>query len=256
VHPLIAAFLDVRTALEVMARAEGGAVLAPDEARFASAAKAHPELTAEVKTSAGKRPSEDAQNATILLGVRAAVSSVDADPVLGPASRTARAAFTMAGASSEQIEQLLGGVLVEEAFTGDQDPTQFDLDFVKESLDNLPQLATLDGEKVSETIDAFANQIPAAQRPVSLACAETLFQAAWGEGPQSVNVEHLDEALELLTADVPAELDAVRPQMAVLLRFLSAHKFIGPLRLERLLGHLSQWTPPTDEIADDDGPDA
>jgi hypothetical protein len=252
VHPLIASFLDVRTALDVMSRDANGVALTADEQRYATAARAHPDLADEVKTAAGKRPSPDAQNATILLGVRAALSSIEADKDLAPHAANARTALIKAGANSDQIEQLLGGVLVEEAFTGEQDPTEFDSDFVKESLDDLPQLAQLDGDKVGELIDAFANQTPAEKRAVSLACAETLFHSAWGEGPQSVNVEHLDEALEILTADTPSELEAARPQMEVLLRFLSAHKLVGPLRLERLLLHLKSWEPPSDEEFDDE----
>src|SRR5439155_14316100 len=45
--------------------------------------------------------------------------------VLAPHAVNARTALTHAGASRDQIEQLLGGVLVEEAFTG-EDPTEFD----------------------------------------------------------------------------------------------------------------------------------
>jgi hypothetical protein len=255
VHPVIAAFLDVRTALDVLGRAEKGEPLAGDEQRFAVAAKHHPDLVRVVRASQGRRPSEDAQHATILLGVRAALAGIAEDAALAAPARAAREALTAAGADAEQIEQLLGGVLVEEAFTGDQDPTQFDQAFVKESFESLPEIAALDTEKVSELIDAFSRAAAAAERPTALACAETLFSSAWGEGPQSINVEHVDETLEELGQGPEAELVAVRKGLETLLRFLSAHKLIGPLRLERLLGHLSAWTPPGDEEADEDEDD-
>jgi hypothetical protein len=69
-----------------------------------------------------------------------------------------------------------------------------------------------------------------------------LFQAAWGEGPQSVNVEHVEDALQILAGEDVTELEEVKKTLEVLLRFLSAHRLIGPLRLERLLGHLEEWT--------------
>lgn len=254
-HPVIAAFLDVRTALDVLERAEKGEPLAGDEQRFAAAAKQHPELVRVVKASQGRRPSEDAQHATILLGVRAALAGIGEDAALGAPARAAREALTAAGADAEQIEQLLGGVLVEEAFTGDQDPTQFDQAFVKESFESLPELATLDTEKVSELIDAFSRSVATAERTTALACAETLFSSAWGEGPQSINVEHVDEALEELGQGPEAELAAVRKGLETLLRFLSAHKLIGPLRLERLLSHLKEWTPPGEDDLDDEDDD-
>jgi hypothetical protein len=251
VHPVIAAFLDVKTALDVLSRAGKGDALSPDEQRFAAAAKEHPDLTRVVKASQGRRPSEDAQHATILLGVRAALASIGADTQLSPSARVAREALGAAGADPEQIEQLLGGVLVEEAFTGDQDPTTFDSDFVKESFSALPELATLDSDKVAELIEAFAQSVAPDQRATAVACAETLFQSAWGEGPQSINVEHVDEALETLGQGPEAELTAVRGALDALLRFLSERRFVGPLRLERLLAHLTAWTPQGNEEEED-----
>jgi hypothetical protein len=260
VHPVIAAFLDVGTALDVLSRAGSGAALDLNEQRFATAAKQHPELMRVLASARGRRPSEDAQHAAILLGVRAALSSVQDDALLGPAARAGREALSAAGADAEQIEQLLGGVLVEEAFTGDQDPAAFDTQFVKESFDALPQLATLDSEKVAELTEAFAQSVASSQRPTALACAETLFQSAWGEGPQSINVEHVDESLEALGQGPQAELNAVRGALEALLRFLASKGFIGPLRLERLLAHLEEWTPQhesddTDDEEDDDEDD-
>ncbi len=240
----------MKTALDVLTRAEKGHELAPDEQRFAAAAKAHPELTRVVKTATRGRPSEDSQHAVILLGVRAALSSIDADATLGPAERSARAVLSEAGATADQIEQLLGGVLVEEAFTGDQDPGQFDSAFVKESFDGLPKLAALDGDKVGELVDSFVEAAAVPQRPLYLRCAEALFQSAWGDGPQSVNVEHVDEALEHLVQD-PTELEGVRGAITALLRMLSERQLVGPLRLSRLMAHLVAWEP----VAEDDGSD-
>jgi hypothetical protein len=84
-----------------------------------------------------------------------------------------------------------------------------------------------------------------------LQCAETLFSAAWGDGTQSVNVEHVEDALQALASD-PSELEATKTTLEVLLRFLSAHRLIGPLRLERLLTHLRAWSLGDGEEPDDD----
>jgi hypothetical protein len=255
VHPVIAAFLDVRTALDVLDRAGEGALLSPDEQRYAAAAKEHPELARVVRSAQGRRPSEDAQHAAILLGVRAALSNIASDEALAPQAKVAREALSAAGADAEQIEQLLGGVLVEEAFTGDQDPAQFDAAFVRESFEGLPLLSTLDGEKVGELVEAFSRTVAADQRAAAVACAETLFQFAWGEGPQSINVEHVDETLEQLGQGSEAELVAVRGALEALLKSLSAKAYVGPLRLERLLNHLAAWTPDGDAPEDDEDDD-
>jgi hypothetical protein len=238
----------------VLARAGEGEPLSADEQRFAAAAREHPELARVLKASHGRRPSENAQHATILLGVRAALASIAADAKLASSAKVAREALGSAGADAEQIEQLLGGVLVEEAFTGDQDPTTFDADFVEESFSALPQLAVLDGDKVAELVEAFARGVAPEQRATAVACAETLFQSAWGEGPQSINVEHVDETLEALGQGSEPELAAVRGALEALLRFLSSGRFVGPLRLERLLAHVAAWTP-EDDVSDDEGDD-
>ncbi|MBL8955988.1 MAG: hypothetical protein JNK82_34755 [Myxococcaceae bacterium] len=242
VHPVIGAFLDVRSALDVLERGVSGTLQSPQEAAFVSAAKAHPELSAFVLQAKGKtRPSEESQNATILLAVRAALSVLPGDPALGPPAKKAREALSTAGADDEQIEQLLGGVLVEEAFTGDSDPTHFDPAFVVESFGELLELAKLDADVVNDLVERFAETSKPEARPLYLSVAESLFDAAWGEGPQSVNVEHVEDCLTNLVGD-ESELTGVKTTLEVLLRFLAAHRFIGPLRLERLLGHLKAWS--------------
>jgi hypothetical protein len=60
----------------------------------------------------------------------------------------------------------------------------------------------------------------------------------------------VEDALQTLASD-ESELPGVKGALEVLLRFLSAHRLIGPLRLNRLLTHLAEWT-----IADlEDTPD-
>lgn len=258
-HPVIGAFLDVRTAIDVLERGLAGTLASPQEAAFVAAAKAHSELSSYVLQAKGKsKPSEDSQNATILLAVRAALSVLPGDPILGPHAKKAREALEAAGADNEQVEQLLGGVLVEEAFTGDSDPTRFDPAFVVESFGELPELAKLDADVVNDLIDRFAATSKPDARPLYLSTAETLFNAAWGEGPQSINVEHVEDSLSTLVGD-ETELEGVKTTLEVLLRFLSAHRYIGPLRLQRLLGHLKEWTladaeegePDEDAVEDD-----
>ena len=249
-HPVIAAFLDVNTAIDTLERGLAGTLSSPEEAAFVSAAKTHGDLSAYVLQAKDReKPSEDSQNATILLAVRAALSVLPTDPVLAGPTKKARDALTAAGADAEQIEQLLGGVLVEEAFTGDNDPSRFDKAFVIESFGELPELAKLDADSVGDLVDRFAETAKAEAKPLYVSCADTLFQAAWGEGPQSVNVEHVEDALQTLAAD-PTELEGVKTTLEVLLRFLSAHRLIGPLRLNRLLTHLKEW-----EVGDGDDDD-
>ncbi len=240
-HPVIAAFLDVNTAIDTLERGLAGTLSSPQEAAFVSAAKAHGDLSAYVLQAKGKaKPSEDAQNATILLAVRAALSVLPQDPQLAPAAKKAREALEAAGADKEQIEQLLGGVLVEEAFTGDNDPSRFDKAFVIESFGELPELAKLDADSVTDLVDRFAETSKVEARPLYVSVTDALLQAAWGEGPQSINVEHVDDALNQLAID-ENETEGVKTTLEVLLRFLAAHKFIGPLRLNRLLTHVKQW---------------
>lgn len=242
-HPVIATFLDVRTAIDTLERGVAGVPISPHEAAFVSAAKAHGDLSAYVLQAKGKQtPSDEAQNATILLAVRAALSVIPQDVVLAPAAKKAREALTAAGADPEQIEQLLGGVLVEEAFTGDNDPEHFDLPFVQESFAELPELARLDAERVAAMVDEFAATAKPELKPLQLSCAEVLFQAAWGEGTMSVNVEHVEDSLQILAGDDPTELDAVKTGLEALLRYLAKQRLIGPLRLDRLLGHLAEWS--------------
>jgi hypothetical protein len=251
---VIAAFIDVRTAIDALERGVAGVALSAPEAAFVAAAKAHPDLSSHVLQAKGRKPSEDAQNATILLGVRAAIAVLPTDPQLGAPAKAAREALAAAGAEGDQIEQLLGGVLVEEAFTGDNDPTHFDADFVKESFSELTELARLDEEAVDTLIEEFGKGAKPDQRPLYLQCAETLFQTAWGDGTQSVNVEHVEDALQALASD-PAELEAAKQTLEVLLRFLSVHRLIGPLRLERLLTHLRAWSIGDNDAQDDEDDD-
>jgi hypothetical protein len=253
VHPVIAAFLDVKTAVDTLERGVAGIPMGPDAMAFVAAARAHGDLSAFVLQAKGKEiASDDAQNATILIAVRAALARLPFDPVLGPQAKKAREALADAGADNDQVEQLLGGVLVEEAFTGDTDPDHFDTPFVHESFGELVELARLDETQVGNLMDAIAESAAPNIRPMQVACAETLFQAAWSEGPQSINVEHVEDALQMLTGDDPTELSGVKAALESVLRFLSSQKLIGPLRLERLLGHLKEWTLADEEDEEDE----
>ncbi|MBK7860144.1 MAG: hypothetical protein IPJ65_16320 [Archangiaceae bacterium] len=261
-HPVIAAFLDVKTAVETLERGVAGIPMGPDAMAFVAAARTHSELSAYVLQAKGKEtPGDDSQNATILLAVRAALSRIPSDPVLGPQAKRARDALAAAGADAEQVEQLLGGVLVEEAFTGDNDPNRFDSAFVHESFGELIELARLDEDQVTTLMDEVAKNAPPPLRPMQVSCAEALFQAAWADGTQSINVEHVEDALQMLSGDDPAEVEGVRAGLEVVLNFLNGKKLIGPLRLQRLIGHLKEWSPADAEAAEldddevDDGED-
>jgi hypothetical protein len=212
----------------------------PYEASFIAAAKAHPELASQVLLAKGKSlPSEESQNAAILLGVRAAVAQLAMDEKLSTSALKAREALKEAGANSEQIEQLLGGLLVEEAFGTDADPNHFDVAFVTEALLELPRLAQLDEDSVGELLERFTKTASTPARPLHVACAEALFHFAWSDGPQGINIEHVDEALRnVAAADAPTAATEV---MASLLRLLNEEKFIGPIRLQRLLDYVAEF---------------
>lgn len=250
-HPLIARFLDPKAAHAVLARPDPAALDAPDRL-FHQAANAHPDLKTMVEAARGlAKPTEEASNALILLGVQAAVMSLRDDPKLADVVKLAADALKGHGATPEQIDQLLAGALVEEAFGSDADPTDYDVEFVRETVATLPALAALEPEKVSELSDAFVEATAKPNRPLSLKAIEALLQSAWGDGPQPVSSEAVLDALDSLDAGSSRAPSAAAMEAAV--RFLMAHRLVGPLRLERLLEAVGQWA--RGESADDSDDD-
>jgi hypothetical protein len=128
-HPTLARFLDVGKALELIER--GAAGNDPDAAALVRASRADPGLTEQLRAAKGAaHPGPDAQQALVVLAVRAAVERLADDATLGPLARAAEAALKREGASDAEVGQMLGTVLLEEGFSDEGDPDDFDRPFV------------------------------------------------------------------------------------------------------------------------------
>jgi hypothetical protein len=235
-HPLIARLIDPAAALAVLEKEAQGLALDPDEAAFAAEARREPQLAASVRQAAGKKSaSPEAQQRAIVLAVRAATARVLEDPELGPPARAALEALAAEGASEPEARALVAQAVLEEAFGYAEDPAHFDRAFLRETLESLPALARVDQAAVDGWLETWAKAGAPEGRPLRLATAEALLESAWGEGPQPITPEHLDDALERLEDTVAsAELEAAAVQVVGLLEFLRQQGVVGPQRLERL----------------------
>jgi hypothetical protein len=227
--------MDFQTAWGVWQRRNGGC--APDEptdAAFVSAARSRPDLWTAVERAAGKaHPPEEAQNALLVLAARTASTVLaDDDRLLGPLER-ARAALEAEGAGEEQIDALVGAVLLEEAFGDDMPADGFDAAFVAESLETLAALSGLTPDRVTALENAFAGGPDGAERRTRRIAAQTLCGVAWSEGPDLVSCEHLESAATRLGPEH-------RGALAEFVDHLAEMRLIGPLRRARLRRVLSE----------------
>lgn len=235
-HPLIARFLDLPAALSTLDKLENEATLDSDESAFINAASANPKARAAIlKARDAKSPSQDAQQQLIVLGVWAATSRISLDPHLGPRITTAKAALQKEGATSEEADALIAQAVLEEAFGYAEDPEEFDAEFLAETFDSLTYLAALTQETVDGWLEAFAKKAAAGDRPLALKVAETLLESAWGEGPQPITPEHLDDAIDHLSQSVASsEFPKALTLVTALIGFLAEQRVIGPERKQRL----------------------
>jgi hypothetical protein len=214
--------MDFQTAWGVWQRRNGCAPDEPTDEAFISAARSRPDLWSTVERACGKaHPPEDAQNALLVLAARTASTVLgDDERLAGPLER-------------EQVEALVGAVLLEEAFGDDLPPDGFDAPFVAESLDTLAQVATLTPQRVNALELAFAGGPDGAERRHRRIAAQTLCGVAWSEGPDLVSREHLEAAATRLEPEQ-------RIALAEFVDHLAEVRLIGPRRRARLRRALAE----------------
>ena len=235
-HPVIARFLDLAAVTNALEKSRQDDTLDADEAALVQVAAELPELADALNEARGKKAvSPSTQQQLIVLATRAATRRLTQDPSMGPRIASAVAALEAQGANREEAESLVAQAVLEEAFGFAEDPDRFDLEFLGETIDSLSHLGALNQELVDEWLDAFTKAGKSDQRPFRTKVAETLLEAAWGEGPQPINPEHLDDALDRLVDELAqGELPKAAGVMTELLGFLSGKHIVGPLRLARL----------------------
>jgi len=230
-HPLIAHFLDAATVRSVLQKADGGDSLNPQEMLFYRSAQAHPEHRALLS---GSTKSPEAQRAALAISVFAALDALRKDEQLGPQALAGLHALTAAGASAEEAEQQLAMVLFEEAFGYDSDPAHFDQSFVAESLSTLKTLARLDQQMVEDLTEGFVLGAARQDRPLYQRVAETLFEAAWSDGPALITAEAVEEAVGVLREGGEKDVEPALKALLALFKLLESKELIGPERLDRL----------------------
>lgn len=261
-HPTLARFLDVGKAIELLAAPP--AAPDPDAAAFLAASKADAALTQQLVEAKGdKRVSPDAQQALVVLAVRAAVARLADDAALGPLAKDAAAALKHEGATDAEVTQMLGTVLLEEGFSDEGDPDTFDKEYVRETLSSLPALARLDADKVDGLLEAFVESQPRAARPLALKAADALLSEAWGEGLQPLTREHAELTVEALWNEAPEEdVPRLVGMIEACLAHLAKEGLIGPARSQQLaaaaqgaLAELARGGDDDDEAPEDEGDD-
>lgn len=230
-HPLMKRFLDVAKVVDVLDAP------ADDDARaLVKALTADGKLVQQLEALGGKPASNELQQRVIVAATRAAAQRLDDDARLGPKARAARQALVAAGGSEDEAATLVQQAVLDEGFGWVDDPEDFDANFLAETLDSLVPLAGVDTDSVEAWVDEFVKAAEAPQRPMRLASAEALLEAAWGEGPQPIAAEHVDDAMDTLARSVAsAELERAGQALVDFLRFLATKKLIGQTRLDRLV---------------------
>lgn len=239
-HPLIARYMPLQTALELWSRAENGTELTDEDAVWFEVARARQDLMGRVLKAKGRtKPPPDTEQALLLLAGCTAARMLEHDPFLKePCART-RAVLAEEGADAEEIEALVATILLEEALAYDSEPDSFDAEYVAETLNTLPALARRFPEPLDALLENFGKMAQGDARPAQLAIAETLFDITWGDGLTPLSPEHLDTAIEALGVDAsPAEAATTFQTLNALLAFLHQEGVLGLLRyrhLQRLL---------------------
>ena len=226
--------MDFQTAWGVWQRRNGCAPDEPTDEAFISAARSRPDLWSMVERACSKaHPPEEAQSALLVLAARTASTVLgDDERIAGPLER-ARGALEAEGATPDQVEALVGAVLLEEAFGDDLPADGFDAPFVAESLETLAELATLTAQRVTALEIAFAGGPDGAERRNRRIAAQTLCGVAWSEGPDLVSREHLEAAAARLEPEQ-------RGALAEFVDHLAEMRLIGPRRRARLRRALAE----------------
>jgi alkylhydroperoxidase/carboxymuconolactone decarboxylase family protein YurZ len=256
-HPVIARFLDVAAALNAIDKSRQDDTLDADEAALVQVVSTEPELAKALAEARGKKNvPPTVQQQLIVLATKAATRRLEQDPGIGPRIASAISALKAQGASDEEAQHLVSQAVLEEAFGFAEDPDVFDKEFLAETLDSLVHLAALNQDLVDEWNDAFTRRAKPEARPLRLKVAETLLSAAWGEGPQPINPEHLDDALDRLADELTeSELTSATGILGEFLGFLADKHVVGPVRLARLTDILESARRSGELRGDDDEED-
>lgn len=260
-HPVIARFLDPAAASSTLDKAARGDALDDDEAALAAVGNEYPELAEAVRAAAGRKsPPATTQQHLIVLATRAATRRLLADTTLGPRVQDTLAALEPYG-TREDAMALVSQAVLEEAFGFAEHPDRFDAAFLEETLASLAHLAALERDVVDDWIDAFV-KASADERPLRTRVAEALLEAAWSDGPEPINPEHLDDALDTLAESLTfEEVPHAAEVLADWLALLGRKQVVGPLRLARLKDILrsaatsGEWAADDDEDAEDEDDD-
>ncbi len=240
-HPVLERYLNLDVAVDALHRDELGQVLKAEERLFAEVARRFPDRRSALLSARGKQqPSHQAQQALIALAAHAAVADLMQDEALGDAMRAAREALLREEASEEEAEQLLASLVLEEAFGYENIEVRFDRAFFAETLDGVAALAALTQERLTSLHGEFMRSARAEEQQAHHDAYEALIRAAWEEGPQPINPEHIEAALETLQSAKPKGISAAGA-MRRLLALFHQQGLVGALRLERLLDAVKLW---------------
>ena len=229
-HPVLARFLDLGSAQAALRKIRAGDPLDPAEQALARVLPPDPDKAAAL-ASAHRHASEEAQAALVFFAAHAALQALREEPAAAAALTRADLALRAHGGSDAQVAAQLASILVEEAFGYEDSAESFDLPFVLETFDALPKLFALTPIEIDRILAAFLESGAKPLRARAERLARHLLEAAWGEGPEPINPEHLQLALEDASADDPRLL-------AEFLRALGKEGLVGPLRLARLIERL------------------
>lgn len=231
-HPLIAQFLDLKTAAAVLEQPSHQGF----EGRLLNAAERAPHRAKVVRAAVDKaQVPVEAQQALILLATDAATDEVLADPKLGPVARQALQALEAQGASPEASRALVSSAILEEAFGYAETPDHFDAAYLEETLRSLVSLAAVTEDTVDDWLEAFASGAERSTQPFRVTVAEALLTTAFDDGPQPITPEHVDDALEALSEQLSVkDLPQAGQTLEAFLGFLHDRGAIGPTRRKRL----------------------
>ncbi|MDQ3266501.1 MAG: hypothetical protein M3Y59_23090 [Myxococcota bacterium] len=230
-HPLVSKFLSPQAALDVLDRRAREESLDPDESAFLGAAERFPDYREALVASRGRKTAPpEVQQLLLVVAASAVTSTLEEDPRLGAATRAARLALGGQGATREEVDALLTTAVLEEALTSEDSPDIFEIDFFQETLESLAHLAEVNEARVTRLLDRVD---PTAGTP-RRAAAGMLLETAWGDGPQPITVEHLQDVRAALQELQGAPLKDALGGVEAMIAELAADGLVGPVRRERL----------------------
>lgn len=239
-HPVFAHFIDLEKSRQTLLRRDAGEPPASkDETLWLAVADAFPEARDVVR---GADPEDgddpDVVEPMILLAAHTALRALEQDTRLSAPLADAKKALIDEGATEEQAQSLVASLILEEAFDEDQDAERFDADFIATSLTEVPALAALTQDALEALRLRFVG-VP--KDPVRKAAFEALIGSAWEEGPQFINGEHLEVAVEegrrALNKD---QRPALKEALEALLGTLVSEGLVSAARRERLQRRLTE----------------